>query len=212
MNNTHHDKLASIYEQKRKTALMDNADLLSKLAFKYESDRCPQIKHPFTPFYYQLLKDKRKSIKKVLEIGVGYREMDFWRSYRTGAGLFMWRDFFSNAQIYGADNDPRAKVHATRIKTFLCDQSNKENLLDLIKQIGTDIDLVIDDGSHIKEDQIFTCQTLIPLLKKDVIYIIEDAGYAEKISDVLSSQYDCFIPKLRARFSDDKLVVVTNKK
>ena len=187
-------------------------DKLSQLAFKYETDKCPQLKHPFTPFYYNLLKNKQKSIKKVLEIGVGSREMDWWRSYRTGASLFMWRDFFPNAQIYGADNNPKAMVsaNAKRIKTFLCDQSNRENLLNLIEQTGPNIDLVIDDGSHRSNDQIFTCLTLMPIINKSVIYIIEDAVFTRKISTALN-QYTCWVPNLNGKFKDDKLVVVTNK-
>jgi hypothetical protein len=77
-----------------------NLDPLSELAFKYLSDKCPQIKHSYTPFYYDLLKDKRNSIKKVLEIGIGsVEESTKWRPYRAGSSLIMWRDFFPNAQI-----------------------------------------------------------------------------------------------------------------
>jgi hypothetical protein len=79
----------------------NNSDPLSQLALKYLSDKCPEIKHPFTPYYFELLKDKRKSFKKVLEIGIGYREMALhWRYYRTGASLLMWRDFFPYAEAW----------------------------------------------------------------------------------------------------------------
>lgn len=210
MDNTHFKKLAATYEEKRTAANIEKADTLSKLAFKYETDRCPQIKHPFTPFYYELLKDRQESITKVLEIGIGYREMDFWRSYRTGAGLFMWRDFFPNAQIYGADIDPRAKVKAKRITTFLCDQTNKKELTNLIKIVGSDIDLIIDDGSHKTKDQIFSCQVIMPIINKNVIYIIEDVKEPETIASSLS-RYDCLIPKFRQRFSDDNVVIVKYK-
>jgi len=185
-------------------------DQLSELALKYETDKCPQIKHPFTPFYFELLKDRRQSTKKVLEIGVGSREMDWWRSYRTGASLLMWRDFFPYAKIYGADNDPRAMVNDIRIKTFLCDQSKEGDLLNLIEKIGSDIDLIIDDGSHKTKDQIFTCQTLMPIINKEVVYIIEDVKEPQTIAKALNS-YDHRIPRFRRRFGDDNLVIVTNK-
>lgn len=210
MDNTHFKKLAATYKEKRKAANIEKADPLSMLAFKYETDRCPQIKHPFTPFYYQLLKDKQESITKVLEIGIGYREMDSWRSYRTGAGLYMWRDFFPNAQIYGADIDPRAKVKAQRISTFLCDQTNKKELTNLIKIIGPDIDLVIDDGSHKTKDQIFSCEVIMSIINENVIYIIEDVREPEIIAHSLN-MYNCSIPRFRQRFSDDNVVVVRNK-
>jgi hypothetical protein len=190
---------------------MSKIDKLSKLAYKYMTDKCPQIKHPFTPVYFELLKDKRKSIKKVLEIGVGYEKTALpWRPYRTGASLLMWRDFFPNALIYGADNDPKAIYNGKRIKSFLCNQSKKEDLTKLIKKVGSDIDLLIDDGSHKLKDQIFTCLTLMPMIKKDVIYIIEDVKYPKKISSALK-RYDCWIPNLKRQFKDDNVVVVRNK-
>src|SRR3989344_7399798 len=162
---------------------MDKVDILSKLALKYLSDKCPQIKHPFTPFYFELLKDKRKTIKKVLEIGIGYREMALkWRPYRTGASLLMWRDFFPNAPIYGIDILPNALYNGKRIKSFICDQTNKDELQNLIDNIGSDLDLIVDDGSHKTEHQIFSCLTLMPMVNKNVIYIVEDVSEPEKIA------------------------------
>lgn len=187
-------------------------DPLSELAFKYLSDKCPQIKHPFTPVYYDLLKEKIESTKKVLEIGIGYREMALkWRDYRTGASLLMWRDFFPNAQIYGIDVLSHALYNGKRIQSFICDQTKEEDLLNLVKEIGSDIDLIVDDGSHKTADQIFSCQILMPIIKNDVIYIIEDVTEPEKVASALS-MYDCSIPKLKRTFRDDNLIVVTNKK
>lgn len=40
---------------------------LCELAYKYGTDKCPQIKHFYTPYYYKLFKDRRLSVKKVLE-------------------------------------------------------------------------------------------------------------------------------------------------
>ncbi len=190
---------------------MDKIDLLSELAFKYLSDKCPQIKHPFTPTYYELLKDKIDTTKKVLEIGIGYREMALkWRDYQTGASLLMWREFFPNAQIYGIDILPNALYNDERIESFLCDQTKKEDLENLIKKIVSDVDLIVDDGSHKTEDQIFSCLTLMPIVNKNVIYIVEDASEPEKVAAALS-MYNCEIPKLRRRFRDDNVIIVTNK-
>lgn len=188
---------------------------LCKLAYKYGVDKCPQIKHRYTPFYFELLKDKRKAIKKVLEMGIGYaavmqhvvRVKGF---YKNGASLYMWRDFFPQAQIYGADILPELLFSDERITTYICDQTNKDSLVKLVKAVGEDIDLFIDDGSHHWRDQVFTCQNLLPLLKKDVIYIIEDARDADIISASLN-EYTRWIPNLRGRFRDDKVVVVAKK-
>ena len=160
-------------------------DELSELAYKYGTDKCPRIFHPYTPFYYELLKDRKNTIKKVLEVGIGYYEMlkygdqSVWdknlgRQYMLGASLKMWRDFFPNAQVYGADIRKEVMFGDERIKTFLCDETKKEDIEQLIKNTGKDIDLFVDDGSHHWEYQIFLCLTAMPLLQKEVIYVIED--------------------------------------
>lgn len=188
---------------------------LCQLAYKYGTDKCPQIEHTYTPFYFELLSGRRQSVKKVLEIGVGNSvDMDhvvkLKGSYRLGASLYMWRDFFPNAQIYGADIQPETLFEDKRMKTYLCDQSQKEDLIHLIENTGSDIDLFIDDGSHRLEHQIFTCQILMPLLKKNVIYVIEDVIHSRKVVRDLN-QYECWVPQISKQGRNNQLVVVKNK-
>lgn len=189
---------------------------LCKLAYKYGTDKCPEISHPYTPFYYELLKDKQISIKKVLELGIGCPKNMSGEHYRTGASLYMWRDFFPNAQIYGADILPETMFKDDRIETFLCNERNNKDLEALIEKTGSDIDLFIDDGSHLVRHQIFVCRALMPLLKKDVIYIIEDSSYPNYVKETLN-EFDCYIPDLsnipllhRSRRTDN-LIIVKNK-
>src|SRR3989344_2617593 len=174
---------------------------LCKLAIKYGNDRHPlSNKHSYTPVYFDLFKNKRNSIKKVLEIGVG-----------EGAGLRMWRDFFPNALIFGADNQEERVFEADRIKVIKCDQSERPDLLSLIKRTGTDLDIVIDDASHKTQDQILTCLTLMPFLKKDVIYIIEDVSEPELVDKALIV-YKHYSPQLlpMKRKYDNHLIIVKN--
>lgn len=167
---------------------------LCKIAYKYGTDKCPQIAHLYTPYYYQLFKGRQNSIKKVVEIGIGMPQTfppppkDY--HYVVGASLRMWRDFFPNATVYGADIVPEAIFEDERIKTFLCDETKKEDLEKLIKNVGSDIDLFVDDGFHSKEAQIFLCKTVLPMLNKKVIYIIEDVGFPKTISAALC-EYKC---------------------
>lgn len=169
---------------------------LCELAMKYNSDKCPQIGHCYTPFYYEYLKDKRNSVKKVLEIGVGtnhYKKLI--PGYVLGAGLRMWRDFFPNAHVYGIDIMPESIFTDDRLTTLHCDERDEQAVKNLISKIGSDIDLVIDDGSHHVNDQIFLLKTLMPLLDKGVTYIIEDCLRTRLIRN-LFPEYDSFIPVL----------------
>lgn len=175
-------------------------DDLTKLAVKYGTDRHPGSKHSYTPYYFNLLKAKRQKVKKILEIGVG-----------EGPGLRMWQDFFPNALIYGAEVDPNRIFEQDRIKVLKCDQSNTEDLKNVLRQTGADIDFVFEDGSHKPEDQILTCLTLMPLLNDDVTYIIEDVADLNIIKSL--SDYEIEVPKLNRRKEryDDWLVVVRKK-
>lgn len=193
---------------------------LCKIAYKYGTDKCPQLKHSYTPFYYELFKDSRQKVKKVLEMGIGYfsgmpKKTVFFdprlqRIYHRGASLYMWRDFFPNAQIFGADDHPETLFEDHRIKTYLCDERKKEDIVRLIKKTGSNIDLFIDDGNHNSRRQIFLAKILMRRLKKDVIYIIEDVYYPEKILSALSD-YDCQVSQFTPKFREDRLIIVKHK-
>lgn len=188
---------------------------LCELAYKYGVDKCPRLKHSYTPYYYRLFKDKRCRVKKVLEIGVGSPEtmqhVERVRGfYQIGASLYMWRDFFPNAVIYGADVNPGTMFEDERIRTYLCDERKEEDLVKLLEKTGSDIDLFIDDSSHRWRDQVFTCQNTLPLLQKRVIYVIEDVRSPDLVISKLSG-FDCFVPNLSRRYHDDRLVLVSIK-
>lgn len=179
---------------------------LCGLAFKYRTDKCPQIRHSYTPEYYRILKDKK--FKKILELGIGsFVTMRHVDKYQVGASLRMWRDFFPEAHVYGADYDPSTMFEDERITTILCNTLNEKEVKDMINRIGTDIDLVVDDGPHVTNKQIRTAKMILPLLKKDVIYIIEDSQNPDLIKDNLPD-YNCEVLKL-GKHRDDNLVVIT---
>jgi len=189
----------------------DEVTKLAQLALKYGSDKCPQIHHFYTEYYAGLFLGRKNEIKKVLEIGVGYPEcMTHSPNYQIGASLSMWQDYFPNALVFGIDIRQDLVFKNNRIETFLCDQTDKAGLMNLIKKIGTDIDFVIDDGSHLPEDQVFTCLTLMPLLQNKVIYIIEDVRYKE-IAKYLKGYQLEIVRKSKMASNWDRLIKVTNK-
>lgn len=188
---------------------------LCKLGLKYRTDKCPQLRHSYTPVYYELLKDKRESIKKVLEIGIGtIWSMKHIKDYTVGASHKMWRDFFPNAQIYGIDIDPKVIFQEERIETYLMDSTNEQNIKELIDRIGSDQDLVVDDGPHGTRTQLNLAKTLLPLLTGDFIYIIEDSRNPDALKENLDFlfEYSVEVLKLPAKgMKDDNLVIVRPK-
>lgn len=158
---------------------------LCALAFKYKSDKTNLYKkdnptqhcHNYTPYYYEILKDRKNNIKNVLEIGIGFVDKITMRhmrkyNYEPGASLKMWRDFFSNAQIYGIDISDKALIQEKRIITYQCDQVDYKRINKLFT--GKKFDLIIDDGSHQPEHQLKSLKIFLDYLNDNGIYIIED--------------------------------------
>ena len=175
-------------------------DDLTKLAIKNRTDKWG--KHKYTPVYFDLFKDKRDKVKKVLEIGSA-----------ENAGVKMFRDFFPKAMIYGAEVDldrveRSQEEKERRIKVYQCDQTNGEDILALLNTIGYDLDLIIDDGSHKPEDQVFTFNFIFPKLVDGAIYVIEDVA-DESIYEKLKfgNSKSCAMMKLSDRY-DDRLIIV----
>ena len=170
-------------------------DSLSKLGKKYGTDKIG--KHNYLPVYYDLFKDRTNEIKKVLEIGVG-----------EGAGLRMWRDFFPKAVVYGAEIDLHrvtALMDEDRIHVHPCDQSKEADLNDFVRLTGKDLDLVVDDGSHKPEDQVFTALYFLPLLKEGAIYVIEDVADLNILAEF--EEYVAMIKQCGKRY-DDRLIII----
>lgn len=177
-------------------------NVLDDLFFKYHADKTPRIKHHYSHVYYELFKDRRESVKKVLEIGTA-----------EGASLFAWREFFPNATIYGAEIDPKRVAllqGQERIKVFQCDQSNATDLLRVIEEIGPDIDLIVDDGSHKPWDQVFSIFKLMQKVDKKTTYIIEDVNEPRIIKELNFDRWDCQMLRVGKRH-DDRLIIVEHK-
>lgn len=118
----------------------------------------------------------RNEVKCFVEIGV-----------LKGESLKMWEEYFPNAIIYGIDIEPNCKQYESeRIKIFIGDQNDDEFLKMISQEIG-EIDILLDDGSHITRHQINTFNHLYNNVSKKGYYVIEDLrnSYEE-----FSSQYD----------------------
>jgi len=175
--------------------------LLTKLALKYGTDKCPPMQS-FTPYYEEIFKGL--SVKSLLEIGIGYPgTMQHMPNYKIGASLRMWRDYFPGAQIYACDIREDTLINEDRIKSFHCDQGDKNSLRSLIDHVGR-VDIVIDDGSHKTEHQILSAKILLPIVKK--YYIIEDVKEPQKIL----KEFPQGIEKafLKSNDFDDRLIVI----
>jgi hypothetical protein len=178
---------------------------LCRLAEKYGTDKAGY----YTPFYSLLLDRRRPYVQAVLEIGIGTpAAMAHIPGYKIGASLRMWRDYFPNAQIFGADKDIAALFVDDRIKTLLCDQSNEYELLRMADRVAVPLDLIVDDGSHRPDDQIRTALTLLPKLVEGGIYIVEDVNAPAEVLEGLAGYNPAFVSFPACRVHG-KMVVIS---
>jgi hypothetical protein len=143
---------------------------LCELARKYGTDKggehlqAGDTCHNYTPFYHELFHARRHQINSVLEIGVSH-----------GCSLRMWADFFDRALVVGMDSDEQCLFNERRIRCFAGNQNSREDLENVVTAAGiAKYNLIVDDGSHEPEHQIFTATVLLPRLARGGYYIIED--------------------------------------
>jgi SAM-dependent methyltransferase len=121
--------------------------------------------HGFTELYEHFFYPLKEAPLKILEIGIG-----------AGGSLILWRDYFPNAQIFGIDivDMSSSSLNSGRIRTFVADQANRDQLDAFIDKYGGDFDIIIDDGGHKMDQQQISFGHLFKYVKPGGYYVIED--------------------------------------
>lgn len=90
-----------------------------------------------------------------------------------GGSLEMWRKYFGeSASIYGIDLQPQ--VERVEGVTLIQGDQNNPKFWDGFLAEVPQIDIFIDDGSHINSHQILTFMKVWPKLSVDGVYLCED--------------------------------------
>jgi predicted O-methyltransferase YrrM len=122
-----------------------------------------------TDVYETLFAPFRESAKNILEIGA-----------YDGGSLFMWKEYFPNAMIYGIELAKRVEINDPRIKQIIA----SGYLPDTLKLIPEELDIAIDDGPHTPTSQITFMELYIKLIKPNGLLIIEDIS-AEHVDTLM---------------------------
>ena len=115
----------------------------------------------FMELYESFFKDYKDKNINILEIGVD-----------NGDSLRVWREYFSKAKICGIDIIKKDfKIPNVEI---LCGNQTDPIFLNSVVNKYKNFDIIIDDGSHISKDIIFTFNYLFKFLNNEGLYIVED--------------------------------------
>ena len=167
---------------------------LDYLFKKYETDKS-NASHGFTKYYTNHLNRLKNKRINFLEIG----------SARGGsAAAFV--HYFDKSNVFCLDvNLTLVKYKSDKINFFGLDSSNSKMLSKFLENVDEKFsvkkfDVIIDDGSHILSDQLFSINYFFKYLKKGGYYIIEDykfPNYFKRCNDVDENTIDILIKKLR---------------
>ncbi|QNM84163.1 class I SAM-dependent methyltransferase [Polaribacter pectinis] len=193
---------------------------LNQLGVIYGTDKV--LGHSYTQHYTTHLKRFRYKKINLLEIGVG----GYDNPKAGGQSLRMWKRYFLFGKIFSLDIFDKSQLQEKRIKIFKGSQVDKDFLNKVTNEIG-ELDIIIDDGSHINEHVIESFKLLFPKLKDGGVYVVEDMqtsywedfggdskdlknpktmmNYFKSLTDSLNNQ-EFLIPNYQQNYFDKKII------
>ncbi len=131
------------------------------------------VGHAYGPLYSYLLETmNKKNVHAVLEIGVF-----------SGASVQSLSEFFPKAVVVGIDItlDHVKFGNDNPMVTYIKGDGTSA---EVAKSLAVNFDLVIDDGSHIAEDQVAALDAFAPFLRPGGMFIIEDISSRNNLVDL----------------------------
>lgn len=145
---------------------------LNELGVSHKTDKSSLLHNYLVEYEKEF--ESPEDVKCILEIGL-QRGSKEWRTNEVSPSIGMWKEFFPNARIFGADIK-YLKFNDNRVEFFRMDQNNPDDIIRLFNFIPNGLDMILDDGSHIASHQLITFLVLWPKLKIGGRYIIEDCN------------------------------------
>ena len=149
----------------------------TKLGELFEASGSDKARHGHHLLYGPILRQS-DTVEKIFEIGLGTDDTEIVSTMglgaTPGASLRAFRDFCPNAEIFGADIDKRIMFSEARIKTYFVDQTDPSTFANIAAQVGSDFDLVIDDGLHSPNANIASLIFGLRVIKPGGWVVIED--------------------------------------
>ena len=201
-----------------------NSSELCEMGKKYDTDKSSQRNnvtdtrhcHPYTLFYDGLFKNKKDEPLKIAELGI-----------LDGASLLMWKEYFTNANIYGFEyndhliNNFKHNFNNDRITLTNIDVTNKHSIAKAFGEVNLLYDIIVEDTTHRFEDQIRVIENIYQYLKPGGILIIEDIfksynenDYIDRLRPILENFQDYYfieldhVNKNSTGWNNDKLFIL----
>ena len=154
-----------------------NSDKGSKVNWGGKVIKGHNYSHLYEKYFFNI---RNKKDLKILEIGS-----------LIGSSAASFIKYFDDARIYCLDVNPfQIKYKSKNIRKLFINTRYKNTLKRVSDFFDFQFDIIIDDGSHNKKDQILTLNYFLPKLKKKGIYVIEDTCEYLRIADLNEDKLD----------------------
>jgi hypothetical protein len=154
---------------------------MADLATLFSTNGSDKDRNGYSSLYTALFTHLKEAPIHLLEVGIGTMlpgnsSMKGYMpdSYKPGASLRAWRDFFPNGSVHGMDVQPDCLFSEPGITTHHCNSTDAYHVQAWRQLTDLTFDVIVDDGSHYDQHQLATLQNLWPLLKPGGYYVIED--------------------------------------
>jgi len=155
-----------------------NMETLVELQNKHQFDTDKNSRHFYLEVYDELFKPYKYSSGNLLEIGVSH-----------GGSVQLWHEYFPNINIVGIDiytpTDPQLlEMCSLRFKGHFAVDAYTSKMITTLVHKYTRFNIIIDDGPHTMESQIFSVLHYSTLIEFGTL-IIEDVNrsHIEKIME-----------------------------
>jgi hypothetical protein len=202
-----------------------NKTELCEIGAKYGTDKSPYndltseyYRHSYTPFYSLLFSNIRNDQINLGEVGILYN-----------SSIKMWREYFSNANIYAWDGNhdhlENAKSHNLHNVFYdYMHTSYEESIQQSFNKTQIKFNILIDDASHFFWDQIRLIRGCVDYLLPNSTLIIEDIDKNNSdesyISEIKNYGHDKYYDSISfiefdhtnknlIDYNNDKIIVLT---
>lgn len=163
-------------------------------------------KHSYLETYEELFRELREEKLEILEIGIQF-----------GGSSLLWHDYFINSNLTLIDNEDTMSDY---IKTRLEEKRYNYIITDAYQQKTIEIlgdkkfDIILEDGPHTIQSQIFVIENYSKFLHKGSIMIIEDIQSNDDLEELIETikrnnlQHEVIdLTNVKGRYDDILLII-----
>lgn len=156
-----------ITEKQKEDLFLYNTD-------KFYSD-ITKIAHAYGPYYNKLFEPLENEKISLLEIGI-----------YTGGSVKLFADYFKNGKIVGVDINNYFKYDKIKFENLFLHFFDAYNLNNINQLPIKKYDIIIDDGPHTIDSQIFFLSNFGKFLNDNGTLILEDVPYYN-VKEIMST-------------------------